>query len=50
MRQTFDSSDGAVLVGLMAISTALYLSWGLPAALAFVGLLLVAAGSLNARK
>ncbi len=44
-----DRSDWAALTGLCLITAALYLAWGLPPALAFVGLCLIAAGALSAR-
>jgi len=50
MRGAFDGSDWTMLAGLATVAVALYLSWGLPAALAWIGLWLMTAGALSARK
>lgn len=50
MRGAFDGSDWTMLAGLATVAVALFLAWGLPAALAFVGLCLIVASLLSARK
>lgn len=49
MRGPLDGSDWAMLVGLGAVTVALFLAWGVPPALAFVGLCLIVASLLSAR-
>lgn len=44
-----DLSDYTALAGLLLLTLALFLAWGVPPALAFVGLCLIVAGLLSAR-